>query len=322
MSTDLPENEATVATNSAPDPGSSDRNKSSSAGGFLKRLFLAFVKIALALLFIAVLAFGAWLLYIEINRSFDSVITRIERNTRRIEEKEAEIDTLEEQNYAQQLQVAELEATLATREAEINALEGELSANLDQQGERLTNLETDAAMLTGRADALDGEAAILGAGLVALQEDLNNNGQQIDQLGGAVDGLSDALAALDGRTAELQGQVAQLASEDLAGWRQAVGLFRAWEMIGRARLRLLEGNAGLAAADIELAVTAIDDLLTAEPEQSADDLVAIRERLLLASTSLPDEPLVAGRDLETAWEALDAVMAVAIGSGEPAVASE
>ena len=54
-------------------------------------------------------------------------------------------------------------------------------------------------MLTGRADALDGEAAILGAGLVALQEDLNNNGQQIDQLGGAVDGLSDALAALDGR---------------------------------------------------------------------------------------------------------------------------
>ncbi|MGD8583977.1 MAG: hypothetical protein PVJ75_01375 [Chloroflexota bacterium] len=315
MSTDSLENEALAVTDDDPVLASSDAD-GSGGGRFLKRLFLAFVKVALGLLILAVLAFGAWLLFIEINRSFDSVITRIERNTRRIEGTETEIDALQEQNYARGVQVAELEAVVATREAEITALKEELKASLDQQGERLTGVEEDAAALAGRADALGSETATLGAGLVALQEDLNNNVQQIDQLGGVVDGLSEALAALDNRSAELQSQVEQLATEDLAGWRRAVTLFRAWEMIGRARLRLLENDYGLATADIELAIAAVDDLLAVDTDQPAEDLVAVRERLLLATTSLPDQPLVAGRDLETAWEALDAIMAGAVGNGE------
>lgn len=319
MTTNAPENEALVVASDGPSLASSRAGRSSGGGGFLKRLFLAFIKIALALLIIAALAFGAWLLFIEINRSFDSVITRIDRNTRRIEETEAVIDELQEQNYARQVQVANLEAAVVAREAEISALEEELGAALDQQGQRLASLEEEAVTLAGRADALGSETSILGAGLVALQEDLNNNGQQIDQLGGAVDGLTEALAALDTRSADLQSQTEQLASEDLAGWRRVVALFRAWEMIGRARLRLLEGNFGLATADIELAIAAIDDLLEADPEQPAEDLVAIRERLLLATTSLPDQPLVAGRDLETAWEALDAIVAEAVGAGGSAV---
>jgi uncharacterized protein YoxC len=306
MTTDPPEDDAIMVTDD--DPGR--------AGGsaFLRRLFLAFVKVGLGLLIIAALAVAAWLLYIEINRSFDSVITRIERNTRRIEDTEAEIDSLKEQNYAQGVQVTELEALVSTREAEINTLKEDLGASLAQQGERLAGLEEEATVLSAQAEALGGETATLGAGLVALQEDLNNNGQQIDQLGGAVDGLSEALAALDNRAAEVQSQVEQLASEDLAGWRRAVALFRAWEMIGRARLRLLESDYGLATADIERAIAAVDDLLAAEGDQPAEDLVAIRERLLLATTSLPDQPLVAGRDLETAWEALDTIVAAAVGT--------
>ncbi|MFN2223146.1 MAG: hypothetical protein ACK2UH_11370, partial [Candidatus Promineifilaceae bacterium] len=64
------------------------------------------------------------------------------------------------------------------------------------------------------------------------------------------------------------------------------------------------------------AIAAVDDLLAVDTDQPAEDLVAVRERLLLATTSLPDQPLVAGRDLETAWEALDAIMAGAVGNGE------
>ncbi len=315
MTTDLPENDAIVAADDDPVMTGPDPDRSG-GGDFLKRLLLAFVKVALGLAIIAGIAFGAWLLFVEINRSFDSVITRIERNTRRIEETETEIDALQEQNYARGVQVTKLEAVVATREAEITTLEEELGASMDQQGARIAGVEDEAAALTGRADALNSETANLSAGLVALQEDLNNNGQQIDQLGGAVDGLSEALATLDNRAAELQNQVEQLASEDLAGWRRVVALFRAWEMIGRARLRLLENDYGLATVDIELAIAAIDDLMEADSGQPAEDLVAIRERLLLATTSLPDQPLVAGRDLETAWEALDAIVAEAVGNGE------
>ncbi len=316
MTTDAPENEMLVAPDDDPVLARPDPDSSGSGGGFLKRLLLALAKVTIALLIVAGLAFGAWLLFVEINRSFDSVVTRIERNTRRIEETEAEIGTLQEQNYALGVEAAELEAVVATRDAEITALEEELGASLDQQAERLAGVEEEAAALAGRADGLAGETATLGAGLIALQEDLNDNGQQIDQLGGAVDGLSEALAALDNRSAELQGQVEQLATEDLAGWRRTLALFRAWQMIGRARLRLLESDFGLATADIELAIAAVDDLLEADPDQPAEDLVAVRERLLLATTNLPDQPLIAGRDLETAWEALDAIVAEAIGNGE------
>lgn len=308
-------NESIDTRSSEPSPVEPEPRSTNGAGGFLKRLLFAFLKVAFALLVIAGLAFGAWLIFIEINRSFDSVITRIDRNTRRIEETEAEIDGLQEQNFAQQVQVAELEAALATREAEIVALEEELTAGLDQQGQRLAGVEEEAATLTGRADTLGSDTAVLGAGLAALQDDLNANGQQIDVLGGEIDGLSQALTDLDSRAAELQGQVDDLATEELAGWRQAVALFRAWQTIGRARLRLLENNLGLAATDIELAIVAIDDLPEDDPDQPAEDLVAIRERLVLAGASLPDQPLVASRDLETAWEALDALVAQAVAGG-------
>lgn len=305
------ESSAPASSNQEPVELDADR-AGGGVGGFLKRLFLAFVKVALALLVVAALAIGAWLIFLEINRSFDSVVTRIDRNTRRIEESEAIIDSLEEENYAQQVQVAELEAAVATRESEISALEEELQADLSQQGTRLAAVEEDAASLATQAGSLGDETSALSAGLVALQEDLNANGQQIDELGGTVDGLSEALAALDSRSAELEGELDDLAAEELAGWRRAVALFRAWQMIGRARLRLLENNLGLAASDIELAIVALDDLLEDEADQPAEDLTAIRERLVLAGASLPDQPQVAGRDLETAWEALDVVVSAAV----------
>jgi chromosome segregation ATPase len=290
--------------------------------GFLQRLFLALLKVGLALLILAGLAIGAWFIIRELDRSFDSVIVRTERNTRRIEETEAEINTLQEQNYARGVQIAALEAALAERESEIAALQEELDAGLDRQSALLAEVEGETVTLAGQAEALSGETALLGAGLVALQDDLNANGLQIDQLGGTVDGLSLTLSALDSRAAGIQDQVDELAVEDLAGWRRAVNLFRIWQMIGRARLRLVESNMGLAAADIELALAAIDELPANEllaadaetngPAATNEGLFTVRERLQLAASNLPDQPQVAGRDLETAWETLDIIIASAL----------
>ena len=120
-------------TNSTPETDDAlDSTSSGGAGDFLKRLILALLKVSLVLLILVGLAIGAWLIFLELDRSFDSVIVRIERNTRRIEESETGISALEEQNFAQRVQVADLEAALAAREQEIANLEEGLSSDLDQ----------------------------------------------------------------------------------------------------------------------------------------------------------------------------------------------
>ena len=62
--------------------------------GFLKRLLLAFIKLTIFFIVLAVLAVGGWLIYQEIDRSFGSVTQRMEINARRIEESNQLIDTL------------------------------------------------------------------------------------------------------------------------------------------------------------------------------------------------------------------------------------
>jgi len=89
--------------------------------------------------------------------------------------------------------------------------------------------------------------------------------------------------------------------------RQVLTLFRVWELISRARLRLLEDNFGLARADTEQALRTMDFLLAAAPEE-AETWQRIQARLELALAALPDDPDMAAGDLESAWDALDELL--------------
>ena len=84
-------------------------------------------------------------------------------------------------------------------------------------------------------------------------------------------------------------------------------LFRMWELISRARFRLLENNIGLASEDIEAAIRTVDLLLALQPE--AESMQKVQARLLLAFGNLPDSPDLATSDLEIAWDELDAIFA-------------
>ncbi|MDX1689338.1 MAG: hypothetical protein R3248_15250, partial [Candidatus Promineifilaceae bacterium] len=97
---------------------------------------------------------------------------------------------------------------------------------------------------------------------------------------------------------------------ELAQMRRALTLFRAWELVARARLRLLQGNAGLAAGDLTAAQATVDALAAEEGEAA---LAPLRQRLALALENLPADPVAAGRDLETAWEMLDEEIATLSG---------
>ena len=108
------------------------------------------------------------------------------------------------------------------------------------------------------------------------------------------------------------GRKAGLTDADIAleQFQQTLTLFRAWELLSRARLRLAEANFGLAMADVADAQALLTTVAmpVAEGEEAAS-LDSLQQRLTLVLTSLPDDPTTATADLELAWEQLDAVMA-------------
>jgi uncharacterized protein YoxC len=294
---------------------------STRAGGFLKRLFLAFVKLAVVALVLIALAFGGWLIYREINRSFDSVVTRMDRNTRRIEKTEEDIAGLREQGASQREEAQAFQTAVAIRDEQVAVLEEELGADLRRQDEALSSLDAQADDLIAQTEAIYREIAGLSAGILALQEDITANGVEIDGLGGTVDSLQADMTALDSETEVLQTKLADFSAEDIVRWRRALALFRIWEIVGRAKLRLVENNVGLAAADVEMALEATDGLLAGDVGEAEETLTLVQQRLALAGSGLPDDPVTAARDLETAWEALDAGLAELLGVQLPLAAS-
>ncbi len=288
-------------------------------GGFLKRLLWAFLKLFLVFIFLVAILASAWLIYREIDRSFDVVNNRMDFNAGQIEEAEQDILALQEANGAAEDEIKILQTAAADRDAAIATLESELATTLDQQGADLVQLEEEVAALIASTNTISGNLAFLNDGLVSLQGDTTANVSDIDALGGEIDALGVSLDTLDDEIAAVQLELGAYSADEFNRMRQTIELFRLWELVSRARLHLVGQNAGLAAADVTSAQLAADLMINAIPlEEDAHraNLEQIRDRLLLAGTNLPDDPVVAARDLETAFELLDAALAAL--SAEPA----
>ena len=158
-------------------------------GRFLGRLLTAFLKLGLAAVILAILAGVAWLIYSEIDRSFDSVVSRVERNTRRIELAEEDIDAFSASNEARQVEVQELQAAIATRDIAIVALETSIADEQARREAELALLQTQFNGQIARTDAITASVTFLNEGLVTLQRDTTANVSEIDSLGGALDAV-------------------------------------------------------------------------------------------------------------------------------------
>jgi hypothetical protein len=92
---------------------------------------------------------------------------------------------------------------------------------------------------------------------------------------------------------------------------QTIMLFRAWELVARARLRLLENNPGLAQTDVVKADDMLQRIILILPADSPETerLQTVQTRLALAADNLAFDAIIAGADLETAWDELDKVLA-------------
>lgn len=294
----------------------------SSRPGFFRRLWQAFVtlvKIALVLVILVGLGAAGWFGYQELTRSFNNLSNRDEANRQRIDLLRNDIDTLQTDRTAQSNRLNSLENGLAGLDSEVAALAEQLTADLNRQEETLSELEGRVSNLTTGADAINEEVDTLSAGVIALQGDVNENIAAVDELGGNVDVLGTNVGELGDDFTALDDEVtaaAETATEQVAQMGQALSLFRAWEMVYRARLRLLEQNFGLATDDVAVARALVEALATNGSEDVNEVLLAVQERLELAATNLPDDPNSAERDLESAWEMLDSILSELLGEPE------
>lgn len=280
---------------------------------FWRRLLLAFVKTMLAILIVGSLATGGFLAFREIQRSFDSVTTKVEINRRDLEAVQRDVQALGVESSDRQREIEALKLEAEGVAGRLEDLEGQIAGELEQHQQLLTSLEArmsaaenngDAALERIEVAASDG--ATMGSAIVALQSDLNESNSRIDALGGEIDGLRSENARIDGSVADLSQLTASAleAAADIDEMRQTLAIFHVWELVARARLRLLENNLGLAAADVERAFRAIDALVAAGLEGDDDTLNVIQTRLALSYNGLPDRPVVAALDLENAWDEL------------------
>jgi uncharacterized coiled-coil protein SlyX len=215
------------------------------------------------------------------------------------------------------------EAALAGLEAENATLRAEVSAALTGQ---------DATLVAGQAARLEAEEALT-ARLAALEtriatlEDRVNDDEnalatqsaELADLHAMLDDTTEQLDAVDAGLSALQDELPGEA--ELTALDRQILFIRAWQEMLRARLRLLEGNAGLAADDLERALVTlaqVDTESATADQRSALDQVTTR--LQAALETLEEQPVAASNDLEVAWYTLGGLIepVSAQGGGEAA----
>ncbi len=278
--------------------------------GFFGRLLRALVKVILVIVIVGALLAAGWLLFSELQRSFGAVNGRIDRQAEQMIRFQDELDDMASKDEGQVAQIASFEENVTGFDGKLAAVQAALADDLARQVELLDALELRVDDLLVTTEVMTGSIAFLGNGVAVLQGDITDLNSQIDDLGGEMDGLNNNMATLQENEAAF---ASELEAADVAGLRRAVLTFRLWELVTRARLRIAEGNYGLAASDVELALLALTDLKANSPEQTAEALEQAEFRLRLAAAGIDEDPEAALSDLDIAWGELDLILVTTLG---------
>ena len=181
-------------------------------------------------------------------------------------------------------------ARIAALEAELNLARTDTSSLREQSGDRLAELEAE---LAEQGESLATAQAQLEAALAASEDQEKAIGSATDQIGTVRSGLSDLTDQVDAALSDLGDP-----EQDL---RRDLMISRAMLHLVRARLGLLENNAGLAAEETG---RARDLLAEIDPEGELKSIQDAIARIDIALEAMQSTPLVAGDDLEIAWKLL------------------
>lgn len=166
---------------------------------------------------------------------------------------------------------------------ELERTRADLSELAESGAARSAELEAEGAALNETVSELQARAELDRA---QLEQQLDRLGTQLDDLEQSLESQAERLAA-----------AVESASEPNDQLLDELQVNRALLHLMRARLWLIENNAGLAAEQAQLAKSALDGVEGAEPAVA---------RLDQALIELETTPLVASEDLEIAWILLTA----------------
>lgn len=272
-----------------------------------------------------VLGSGAYYGLRELQRSFTSIDTRVYAQEQAISLLRSDVNGLMQDDPEQARQLETLLTDVEDLDTRLADLQSTVTAALATQGEALAMLTDDMAQADIDLTTVTSRTHVLEENIVALQSDINENTAQIDDLGGDIDAAHANVTILSSDVADLRvaadtavtdAATAVLISDtvkvDVTDMQQTLVLFRAWELITRARLRLMENNVGLATSDVQTAADLLAALAPILPETEVNAIVQIQSRLDLILTNLPNSPNGAAQDLERAWDELDTVLAARI----------
>lgn len=272
------------------------------------------LRTTLMILFILVLVvgltWGGYLAFSELQRSLAGLATRTEANESRISLLRSDVNNLVENNpdTTQQSEINNLQQQVTNLDNRLDGLQTELTADLAAQQQRLIDLEASLTAVSAELLAHQTQLTTLQDSTTAQQQTLDATNGRLDTLGTQTGQLHTDVTALQDTAITQEDLTTQMAEV-----QQTLTLFRVWQLITRARLRLVENNVGLATADVELALRTMDALNTVFPDADNSTWQLVQARLALAFLNLPDEPDLAATDLEMAWDELDAVLTERIG---------
>jgi chromosome segregation ATPase len=178
------------------------------------------------------------------------------------------------------------------------------NTDLTEQGQRISILENDLAAQRERLAALEGDLGRMDELLTAQGETLSELQTALDSAEDTTGRLGDDVEALYGELDTLRAEMAD-PNRAIAAFERRLILLQAWGEILKARLHLLENNAGNARQALALARANLEQVIALSPEPEAEALSVIQERLDAADMTIEERPFVALNELEIVWRDLD-----------------
>ncbi len=218
------------------------------------------------------------LLFLTVPSLFERVAQPLAESNAAVSRIESQVVTLEAR--IGQAQAAQSEAAVEQRSALVDTQQA-LNARLAAAEERLAAAEA-------RLRDAEDEAAAQAGRIDELETALGDTVEQLEAVGEQLDALEEELPG----TAEY------------AEFNRQVLLIRAWQDVLKARLRMLENNAGLAQEELERALDTLDRAYAVSSAEQREALDPVIERLSAAYEAIQANPFVASSDLEVGWHAL------------------
>ena len=242
---------------------------------------------------------------------------------------------VDEQAVTIQALRSSLEAEKANREQRLGLLQSDMNRMdeaVQRQSVAVGKLEGNTAGLAASLEKLNGSVATLQEGAAKTQQQAQANESDTKRLADNARALDDNAKALQGDVLKISNDVKAIQGE-LLGLREIVTmpvslsnaferrlvLMQVAEAILKARLHLLEKNAGYASQALALAKDHVARFVALSTDVKAEQMTPLVKRAEAASALIQSDPFAAVQELEIIWYSLEKLIAAPVApAGTPA----